>query len=289
MSGIEPEWCYYCFFYEKNKMSVKRKEYLKKYEHMIPTILENTDEDGNVDTDKIPLVEFDLRLSNLCNFNCILCNNKNSIRKSGKLIDWGNKELRYIRELLDNKHNINEIYFTGGEPFIIDSHWKILKELIKDGASKNINLRYTTNTSKMKPFMFDLWNEFKSVTMAFSIDAIGKEAERIRKGTDWNKIEKNLIFFDENTDERYNANLLATISIFNVLTFPTLIRWFLDMNFKRIHMIYTSICFSPFTYSILGREYLLDAIDKYYEDIRNSKIKWVKNIYNIIVNAIKER
>lgn len=288
LRGIKPKWCYYCYLYEERGMSMKRKYCLKEYKYLIPTILENTDNDGHIDIDKIPLVDFDLRLSNICNFNCALCSNINSIKKTGKVSDWSSKKYKYIREFLDNRHNINEIYFTGGEPFLIDGHWEILKDLIKDKASKNINLLYNTNGSKMEQYMFDLWDEFKSVNVVFSIDAIGKEAERIRKGTDWNKIEKNLLFFDEKSKENYKAAFTSTISMLNVLSYPELIRWFQEKNFKRIHMIDTNIAFDPFELSILGRRYLLKSIDDYYQDIKSSEINWIRNIYNIIVNSINE-
>ena len=56
-----------------------------------------------------------------------------------------------------------QLYFAGGESLVIDEHYDLLEECIKQGYAKNIELRYNSNGVEWRDDLFDLWAEFKRV------------------------------------------------------------------------------------------------------------------------------
>jgi hypothetical protein len=89
--------------------------------------------------------------------------------------------------------NLEQVYFAGGEPLIMEEHYRLLKELIARGRT-DVRLIYNTNFSELmykKTNVLELWREFRSVSVGASLDAMGPEAEYIRKGTKWANVESN--------------------------------------------------------------------------------------------------
>ena len=88
---------------------------------------------------------------------------------------------------------VEQFYFAGGEPIIMEEHLRILKELDKR-KMYHVRLIYNTNFSKSKfkgTDIFELWNKFDSVSIGASLDAEGSRAELMRKGTVWKDIVAN--------------------------------------------------------------------------------------------------
>jgi len=153
----------------------------------------------------------DLRLSNLCNLKCRTCNPTFSTRISSEVkkhinelrefhpemsINIEDKILTYtvddnIKYIIDNVKNIKKLNFTGGEPTYIPEIRKILDQYSDLGYNGNIlitsNLNFTDN------FWITLTKEWaEQIHWSISIDAIGKEAEILRHGSNWQLIDKNI-------------------------------------------------------------------------------------------------
>ena len=72
-------------------------------------------------------------------------------------------------------------YFTGGEPFMIEEHFELLRRTVEAGHADHISLHYNTNGTIRPPQkIFDLWKEFKSCEVMFSIDGTFKKFEYMR-------------------------------------------------------------------------------------------------------------
>jgi sulfatase maturation enzyme AslB (radical SAM superfamily) len=104
----------------------------------------------------------------------------------------GNKQLNWemIEPYIDNLH---KIYWAGGEPLMMEEHWRIMDELIKRDKL-DVSLVYNTNFSEVKykgRSVFDMWKLFDDVSIGASLDGMGDRAEYIRKGTVWDTILKN--------------------------------------------------------------------------------------------------
>jgi organic radical activating enzyme len=113
---------------------------------------------------------------------------------------------------------VEQVYFAGGEPLIMEEHYKILKALVDIGKAKEVRLIYNTNFTKLsykKLNVLDLWPEFEDVSVGASLDAMGPRAELIRNGTVWKDIEKNREDMLKKCPQ-VDFYVSATLSAFNV-------------------------------------------------------------------------
>jgi organic radical activating enzyme len=90
-------------------------------------------------------------------------------------------------------NTVEEIYFAGGEPLIMEEHYRILNRL--DELKKyDVAIRYNSNCSQLRYKsldVLDLWPKFKTVEMYASLDGSWARGEFIRKGQNWNKFLEN--------------------------------------------------------------------------------------------------
>jgi sulfatase maturation enzyme AslB (radical SAM superfamily) len=96
-------------------------------------------------------------------------------------------------QMLEQFEHTEQFYFAGGEPIIMEEHYRILKELDKR-KMYHVRLIYNTNFSRTKfkdIDVFELWNKFDSVSVGASLDAEGKRGELMRKGTVWEETVAN--------------------------------------------------------------------------------------------------
>jgi sulfatase maturation enzyme AslB (radical SAM superfamily) len=88
---------------------------------------------------------------------------------------------------------VEQIYFAGGEPLLMEEHYRILDELVRKKRF-DVRLIYNTNfthTDLKGQSVFEYWRQFDSVAVGASLDAMGYHAEYIRKGTDWAQVVQN--------------------------------------------------------------------------------------------------
>jgi MoaA/NifB/PqqE/SkfB family radical SAM enzyme len=110
----------------------------------------------------------DLKLGNICNLKCRICGSWSSSK-------WATEEMAYLPPTVDKKShvaytwlkqgkwpeespdfwanlkallpNIKYFEFTGGEPWLIEEHWDLLKYAVETGDSKHIDIHYNTNAT----------------------------------------------------------------------------------------------------------------------------------------------
>jgi organic radical activating enzyme len=88
---------------------------------------------------------------------------------------------------------VEEIYFAGGEPLIMEEHYRILKKL-DEMKRYNVRIRYNSNFSQLvykSQDVLDIWTKFDKVEMYASIDGSHRRGELIRKGLNWNTFLEN--------------------------------------------------------------------------------------------------
>lgn len=190
LNNEQPKGCSRCYEQEKLDPTTSYRHYLNS------TYKTNTDTNPDGSTDNFKLKMWDFRLSNHCNFKCRSCTPYLSSAwfKDGK--DMGRKD-RYDKALInvsdkvsftdmlkDHYDCVEEIYFAGGEPLIMEDHYSILEELIKRGRT-DVLIRYSSNLSKLTfkdQNILDLWQKFSKIRLWASADGIGKIGEYIRSG-----------------------------------------------------------------------------------------------------------
>ena len=215
-------------------------------------------------TPKSPIY-LDFRFGNVCNFRCRTCGPMAStswIRESRDLLNHKNAKLTEnwtdnsnLWEALEKIYsNIETVYFAGGEPLVLDGHYKMLEFLISKNKT-NINIDYNTNLSILKYKKYDLislWKHFKKVNLWVSCDGYGKVGEYIRKELDWELFNSNI-----DTVKPYINNLSVVVSILSIYNLTDLILW---ANSKNLNIYGTTLT---------GPEYLSCQI---LPDIEKEKI-----------------
>ena len=179
---------------------------------------------------------WDIRFSNLCNLSCRSCGHIFSsswYQDQAKLAgpNWAkqNKPLNIAgrdkndmwQQLIPHLDYVEQIYFAGGEPLMMEEHYNILDELERRGRF-DVRLIYNTNFTQTKlkdREVFDYWRKFKSVAVGASLDAMGPRAEYIRKGTEWDTVERNRATMMEVCPD-VDFYISPTLSIMNAWHLP---------------------------------------------------------------------
>jgi len=246
--------CDFCYKHEEagphSFRNYSKEQFGKRFDEVVPT----TKEDGTVEEFKMRY--FDIRFSNICNFKCRTCGsefssqwglemNKNYDPKHPIVIHADDGKGDLLTEVLSHVEHIDLAYFAGGEPLITDEHYTILEEMIRLGRT-DITLRYNTNASNIKYKKHDvlqLWKHFKKIELSCSIDHFGERAEWLRHGTDWGKVESNLLTFRELDYVVFQMN--TVFSIFNYPTIGEFYQYLKDKNIVRkedwYHSLYLAV------------------------------------------------
>tara|TARA_E500000081_G_scaffold106219_2_gene107862 strand:- start:1152 stop:2387 length:1236 start_codon:yes stop_codon:yes gene_type:complete len=194
--------CAKCYDQEDSGFFSLRLSSNKHFGHNI-SMTENTKPDGTAD---FIIKYWDIRFSNLCNMACRSCGTWFSSNwyedhkkltgappNHAKIMKAGRSGNDIWEQLLEQFDHVEQFYFAGGEPIIMEEHLRILKELDKR-KMYHVRLIYNTNFSKSKfkgTDIFELWNKFDSVSIGASLDAMGPRAELMRKGTVWEETVAN--------------------------------------------------------------------------------------------------
>ena len=197
--------CTRCYEQEKSGFFSGRQSANKHHGHHIDRI-KDTKENGHLE--KFEMTYWDIRFSNLCNLKCRSCGHIFSsqwYQDQAKLAggNWkaqntvlnyaGRTETDMWEQLEPHLDYVEQIYFAGGEPLLMEEHYQILDELVKRKRF-DVRLIYNTtftHTDLKGNSVFEYWKQFDSVAVGASLDASGARGEYIRKGTDWAVVEQN--------------------------------------------------------------------------------------------------
>lgn len=238
-NGVKNDICSSC--YKKEDMGFKsmRQNSNVTMKDVADVVSTTSNSDGSIDEFK--LYYLDLRFNNLCNFKCRTCNpffsssvavehiQNTSLKKFHKTPERGIiKNENIITEIEKQYPNVTRIYFAGGEPMMQEEHWNILKYYVDNNIAKNVELVYSTNTSRLtykNNSVFDYWKHFKSVHVQTSIDAEGKRAEYWRDGTVWEEVFANIRLIKES---KVQWSIHSVISWANIYSYIELVKTLLQ-------------------------------------------------------------
>jgi len=129
---------------------------------------------------------------------------------------------------------------------MMKEHYNILDELERRGRF-DVRLVYNTNfthTRLKDRTVFDYWKRFQQVAVGASLDAMGPRAEYIRKGTDWDKVERNRYEMME-VCPNVGFYLSPTLSIMNALHLPDFHRTWAERGLIRPQDLNVNILQDP--------------------------------------------
>lgn len=272
LTGKKNDECANCYQYEEQGVFSPRRSSINDYYHRLDDV-KNTNEDGSLSD--FHMRYFDIRFSNICNFKCRTCgqefssqweqeNLRNNVSYAQSFPKNNNKE--FLQDVIDQIEYMDHAYFAGGEPLIMEEHYILLEEMIRKGRT-DIQLRYNTNFSNLKfkdKDLLGLWQSFKyPVAVYASIDHYGERAEYIRHGTDWGKVESNLLMAA--SLPYVNLQMNSVISVFNYLTFDEFYRYMIDLGIYTARSQASTVCnmSSPeaFTCHLLPPEYKAKGVE----------------------------
>lgn len=280
--------CTRCYEQETSGFFSGRKSANKHHGHLINRVSETKD-DGTLD--RFEMTYWDIRFSNLCNLRCRSCGHIFSsqwYQDQAKLAggDWkdqnqvlnyaGRTETDMWEQLLPHIDHVEQIYFAGGEPLLMEEHYRILDELVRRQRF-DVRLIYNTNfthTTLKDRSVFEYWKLFDSVSVGASLDGSGRYGEYIRKGTDWSRVEQNRIDMLEVCPE-VDFYISPTLSIMNAWHLPDFHRDWVDRGLINPQDLNVNILQDP-------PHYRIDiATMKYKQRLRikyQEHLEWLKNM-----------
>jgi radical SAM protein with 4Fe4S-binding SPASM domain len=277
--------CTKCYEQEASGLVSMRESTNKNFGHHI-ALVDATKEDGTYDDFKLRY--YDIRFSNLCNFACRTCGSifSSNWYKDEKAAGWNpqhpmvmyagqNKDDMWT-QMQEHIPHLEQIYWAGGEPLIMEEHWKVLDELVRREMF-HVRLVYNTNFSTMKykgRDVFEMWKLFDCVSVGASLDGSYARGEYIRKGQDWKETVENrerMLKICPNVD----FYVSSTVSMLNVLHISDFHREWSDLGLLRPMDWNINILQHPTRYrvDVLPTHLKLQAKDKIEEHI-----KWLKPI-----------
>jgi hypothetical protein len=260
IDGRQPQTCRRCWREERAGRTSKRMHTLDRLKHMLP------DQDWTVDAK--PLMFLDLKLGNICNLKCRICGSWSSstfateelnyVRPEEKKTNhhyqmlrqgaWPRENQQFWSEIAGISDQIQYIEFTGGEPFMIQEHFDMLQGLVDRGLAGNIEIHYNTNGTQWPEQAEAIWQHFKVVEIAFSIDDVAARFEYQRSNAVWTEVTANIDKFRQLRSRNGNVRLqiCCTINVFNVYYLEEVANWIVqqDMDFIYWNMMHDVYYFS---------------------------------------------
>jgi MoaA/NifB/PqqE/SkfB family radical SAM enzyme len=289
--------CTRCYEQEDSGFFSGRQSANKHHGHHVDRVNE-TQDDGTLD--RFEMTHWDIRFSNLCNLKCRSCGHifssqwyQDQARLAGPEWKARNTVLNYAgrtetdiwEQLLPHLDHVEQIYFAGGEPLLMEEHYRILDELVKRKRF-DVRLIYNTNfthTDLKGQSVFDYWKQFDSVSVGASLDDMGVRAEYIRKGTDWTVVEQNRRLMLA-TCPKVDFYISPTLSIMNACHLPDFHKSWVEQGLIRAQDLNVNILQDPEHYriDIATAEYKQQLTQQY-----QSHIAWLKDQGDSLGRAIQ--
>ncbi|MFI5348584.1 MAG: twitch domain-containing radical SAM protein [Elusimicrobiota bacterium] len=217
-------------------------------------------EDGRVP--EVNLRFLHIRFSHACNFKCRICGPWLSTGwyEDSKIVYGADYTLELSRAARPNDlertlepwlADLEVIHFSGGEPLIMDEHYRVLDRLIAR-RQFHVKLLYSTNFSTMTHRGRDvmkLWDRFEDVRVSASLDGSGKRGEYLRAGQDWAQVVENRKRMFE-ACPRVEFSATPTLCAMNALHVPDFHREWLEKGYVPPDGFHLNVLQTPPEYSI---------------------------------------
>lgn len=258
LNNERPDVCKPCFDLEDQGVESLRQRHIagvipEARANLYPNALDALEEDYTMPFE-LPTME--IKLNNLCNLKCRMCNplDSTSWKDWDQVTEFYKKENNYLIPTVDalvskpgqyigpfdNSDKwwtsfekllpyFRRVEFAGGEPLMDPYHYKILDMLAPYG--KNIEIKYATNGTtlgiKGGRTIHDYWPKFKSVAVNVSIDGIHDVYEYIRGNGKFSEIEENIKVFKSFSNVSRVVGAF-TVQANNIMQIDKVIDYFLN-------------------------------------------------------------
>ena len=278
---------------------VYRSYFNRLFAHKYADAMANTQADGST---TLKPVSWDYRFSNLCNFKCRTCGDMlssawESEQRANNMIDWSNPKNNWmlpevrteISQFQDTQieaefaqavaeHRVEEVYWVGGEPLMIEQHWRYMKQIVDQGDGNRVYARYNTNLSRVDYRGINLYSDIladlRDWQICASLDGTGSTGEYIRTGLDYEQWRRNFAMGRNLSTNRRQMRIDFTLTLpglFEVTRIQQLAQEFdVDVLAKVVFSFTPDIILSPLS---LPRELLDKKVDSLVADLNNGALK----------------
>lgn len=247
-NDIPDKRCSHCYNIEASGKESMRQISNQKYTKELNRVEKNNPEP----------IYLDIRFSNICNFKCKTCWHGNSSAwfvegskrnaSDERIIKAFTNSFEEIYTFLDD---VQEIYFAGGEPLIMEEHYQVLEELEKRKLF-NLELRYNTNFSNLNfkdKSILNIWKKFKKVHVSASIDAAFELGNEIREGFNWEQFIENRKQMLKICPNIY-FEIAPTVSSLNIFNLSELHQELVNQNLIEVNHIYLNFLERPIEFNL---------------------------------------
>ena len=194
--------------------------------------------------DQYRITAADVKLSNVCNFSCVMCN---PVSSSKIFETWNNnqdnkfvqiklqqqpdylqdivathQQLRSYQHLSDIlTQPIMQLQLLGGEPLLDKKMFSILAEQPAENKAR-ISLNFITNGSQDLAAATERLQGYKQVSFSISLEGTGAIQDWARTGSDWTEIEQNILTAQQ---QGILVAVTYTLQAATVIKLPELVRW----------------------------------------------------------------
>ena len=206
----------------------------------------------------------DMRFGTKCNLKCVMCSPHDSSlwvkdhqalypqienenlkqtmewnkkgRENDATYNWHKDNPIFWEQLYEQIPHMQQLYFAGGEPLIIEEHYDLLERVIEMGYADKIELRYNSNGVEWRHDLFDLWKHFKLVRYHYSVDSIEGMNDYIRYPSEWDRNLEVFDILDSQTGNNTEVTIACAVQALNIHYIPDFLKWKLEYGFKKINM-----------------------------------------------------
>jgi len=252
LNGTKLEACANCYKQEEMGATSFRQMMTAEWENRLGDMFNNYVQEAIDNNYKIslPPVYLDLRLGNLCNLKCRMCNPWNSsqlAKEHFQLFEGGVeadsrvyneyskvwrdqfgvnplylKEVQPVfdrnflwNEIISMIPNLKKVYMTGGEPTLIENNYRFMEECISAGYNHDIELFFNINCTNVTDKFLKLVSQFKSLKINCSLDGYEKVNDYIRYPAKWSHVEKNFRKLAELSN--VDLGITPVVQVYNIL------------------------------------------------------------------------
>jgi len=254
----------------------------------------------------------DLRLGNICNLKCRMCNvfNSSQIEKehiklrqnnlyadmwtrqwdktdiSGAPYDmsWVNYD-KFWENLNTYVPDLQKVYFTGGEPTLLETPYAFMDEMVSQGIQDKVDIMFNTNCTNVQPKWLEQLSKFRRVQINGSIDGIGAMNDYIRAPSKWKNIRENFIKIAKLPN--VHIGISPVIQIYNILDVDKILEFAEEVShiIGKVVDVDFLLCFHP-TY--LDPANLPDRVrDKAFIKLQRIQDSWIYKQSEKNGNSIK--
>lgn len=289
-----PDVCRECIVNEKNGVPSHRQYENKQWKELTEFYY------NNPHTTVPSPVSYDIRLSNECNLQCVMCNPmlSNQIAKNMANYNQSNQnnlytteygpekyiisdsalKQKFIDHIIDNADSTQEIWTLGGEPFVMKTVMTLIETLVKNKQSDHITLKMNSNGTVIKEsWIENKLTKFKKVWIGLSLDATGDILEYVRYPSAWPVLQQKIVRLKKICDRHPSVKITLepTVQLLNLKALPELYK------FANEHELAVNPTFldepKQLFFGNSSQDYRLKIADQLQDYKKNDWLDWVIN------------